>query len=89
MATATDNKSANSVEQVTSVMSERFTERVDGWMYPDGGTPLVRVRVSDQEFMVERRRKPHTAWMRIVTADVEDFDASGFRRWAVGWKLTQ
>jgi hypothetical protein len=72
---------------VIEVITQYF-DSVDGWLQPRLGTPLVRVRVSDGRYIVQRRRKPHTAWMSIVDIPVEEFDAQAFKTWVEHFRLT-
>lgn len=70
------------------ILSNGFRMKADGWCYPQGGEPLVRVAVADGHYTMERRRTPETAWMRIVTATVHEFDQEGFESWQLSWQLT-
>lgn len=70
------------------ILSSGFRMADDGWLYPRGEEPLVRVYVNDVVYAMERRRTPKSAWMKIVKATVSDFDQSAFEAWAENWPLT-
>lgn len=74
-------------EAVLAVVTDYF-EPHGYWLHPKSDRPaLVRVRVIDGRYIVERRRKPHTEWVPLVDADVAEFDADAFRTWVANWPL--
>jgi hypothetical protein len=73
--------------EVLAVVTEYF-EPCGYWLHPKSDRPaLVRVQVAGGRYVVHRRRKPHTAWVPLVDADVAEFDADSFRTWVANWPL--
>lgn len=70
------------------VLSHDFRMHSDGWCYPMGGKPLVRICIHRGKYVIERRRSPQTVWMRIVTQNVAEFDQVAFESWRNSWPLT-
>lgn len=70
------------------VLSNGFRMQSDGWLYPQGDEPLVRVSIISGAYRMERRRMPQSVWMRIVEADVQEFDCGAFESWVSNWPLT-
>lgn len=70
------------------IVAESFTPDLDGFWYPKAeGVPLVRIALVGDEYRIERRRKPATMWMPLVTANRSEFDPVAFRTWAASWPL--
>jgi hypothetical protein len=70
------------------VLSNSFRTQSDGWLYPQGDEPLVRVSVTHGVYCMERRRMPQSVWMRIVEANIQEFDERAFTEWVENWSLT-
>lgn len=74
--------------QVQSEILRHFDYNAqDGWFYPRGGRPLARVSVHVGTVRVQRRRRAQGAWMPILTASVDQFDAEAFAMWRAHWPL--
>ena len=74
---------------IETAVSEAFTLADDGFWYPDReGTPLVRIEVTGCEYRIFRRRYPDAEWMRLVEAQLVDFNAGAFREWINRWPMT-
>lgn len=76
--------------RLTDVLRESFThDAIDGYWYPmDGGTPLVRIYVGGNGYMIERRRNATSAWAPIVVAEYAEFDPAAFRSWRSTYPMT-
>ena len=70
------------------VLLSGFRMSGDGWLYPQGQKPLVRIQVRSGQYAMERRRTPDSVWMQIVTASVHEFDQPAFEAWVDSWPLT-
>jgi hypothetical protein len=80
-------KSAES--RVVEALTECFWLSGDGYWYPlASGSPLVRIRVSEGTYKIDRRRNVNESWLRLAEALVAEFDPETFQTWASNWKLT-
>lgn len=77
--------------RITDVLRESFTlDALDGYWYPmDGDSPLVRVYVGGNGYMIERRRNARSAWLPIVTAEFAEFDPAAFRAWRHAYPMIE
>lgn len=67
---------------------ERFHQFNDGFWYPASlSKSLVRIKVVDGIYTIQRRREVTEPWTLLVKALVSDFDPGTFARWADEWKL--
>lgn len=76
---------------IRDVILESFTEdATDGYFYPqEPGTPLVRVYLGGDGYVIERRRNSRGDWYPVVTARVEEFDPQAFRVWRTAWPVVE
>lgn len=74
---------------IETAVSESFVLADDGFWYPDqDGIPLVRIWLNDCEYRIFRRRYPEAEWVRLVEAQLVDFNPGAFREWLSRWPMT-
>lgn len=74
-------------EELTQALSA--WNEAEGWLYPaDPEASLVRIRVEDRHYTIQRRRDPVTPWTLLVRSMIADFDPATFATWQNTWRLT-